>query len=191
MIGMLLWYAQRYRAERSRQRRMQRGFCVPWTGRMALVVALLLASVALWALFPPLAMAEGVYAVNTAGDTLNIRAHPWLGADVIGTLYPGDTVVLISEGDGWSLVNADIEAGQGYVKSDYLTLADAGDPLGTYINHSGGRVRVRAKPDGERVRWLEDGDTVAVTRWTDVDGQRWGYVGDGYVLGECLQEVQP
>lgn len=169
-----------------------RGCCRPWTGRAALGMALVLASVALWVFaFPPaLAEAGDDYTVNTAGDTLNIRDNPWVGAEVIGKLWPGDTVTLISEADGWALVSASIEAGQGYVKSDYLTLATADRPLGTYQNASGGRVRVRTEPGGDRVRWLEAGATVDVTRWTDDGGETWGFVGDGYVLGSCL-EVAP
>lgn len=193
MIGLMMWTFTRCWRERRQVRRRMRGLYRPWTGRMLHVCTLLVGSLALCVLACTAALADvgDAYLVNTAGGTLNIRSNPWVGADVIGQLYPGDMVALISEGDGWSLVSASIEAGQGYVKSDYLTLADTGDPLGTYRNTSGGRVRVRTEPDGERVRWLEDGDTVAVTRWTDAGGQRWGYVGDGYVLGECLQEVQP
>lgn len=166
-------------------------YCRPWTGRMALVILLLLASVALWVFASQPVLAEGGdnYTVNTAGDPLNIRDKPWLGAEVIGTLWPGDTVTLISEDDGWALVAVDVEAGQGYVKSDYLTLANMDEPLGTYQNTSGGRVRVRTEPGGDRVRWLENGDTVDVSRWTVADGETWGYVGDGYVLGSCLEEA--
>ena len=191
MIDLLLWSIGRCFRERRATRRMMHGYCRPWTGRMALVMALLLASVALWVVAFPPALAESgdEYTVNTAGDTLNIRDHPWVGADVIGKLWPGDTVTLISENGGWSLVTASIEAGQGYVKSDYLTLATKDRPLGTYQNASGGRVRVRTEPGGDRVRWLEDGDTVEVTRWTNDGGERWGYVGDGYVLGSCLEEA--
>lgn len=177
-----------FRKRRKTRFRMRRLRC-QWTRP----VALLLACVALWMFALPAAMAEAgdEYTVTTAGDTLNIRGNPWVGADVIGKLWPGDRVTLVSEGDGWALVTADIEAGQGYVKSDYLTLTDASSPLGTYRNRSDGRVRVRTEPNGKRVRWLEAGDTVDVKRWTDADGERWGFVGDGYVLESCLEEVVP
>lgn len=193
MIELIFWSIGRCFSERRSARRMMRGYCRPWTGRMALVMALLLASVALWVFAFPTALAEAgnEYTVNTAGDTLNIRDNPWVGADVIGRLWPGDTVTLISEDGGWSLVTASIEAGRGYVKSDYLTLAKADKPLSTYRNASGGRVRVRTEPGGERVRWLEDEDIVDVSRWTDAGGERWGFVGDGYVLASCLEEVTP
>lgn len=193
MIELIFWSIGRCWNERRAARRMMRGYCRPWTGRMALVVALLLASAALWVFAFPAALADAGdnYTVNTTGDTLNIRDNPWLGADVIGKLWPGDTVTLISEADGWSLVTVSIEAGKGYVKSDYLTLSSMDRPLGTYQNSSGGRVRVRTEPDGKRMRWLEVGDTVDVMRWTDAGGDRWGFVGDGYVLGSCLEEVTP
>lgn len=193
MIDLIFWNIGRCLRERRMVRRMMRSLYPPWPKQLLLAVALLLASVALWVFAFPTALAEAgdEYTVNTAGDTLNIRDNPWVGADVIGRLWPGDTVTLISEDGGWSLVTASIEAGKGYVKSDYLTLATADKPLGTYRNASGGRVRVRTEPGGDRVRWLEDGDTVEVTRWTDDGGERWGYVGDGYVLESCLTEVTP
>ena len=192
MINLIFWSISRCWHERRMARRRMRGLYTPWPKQMMLAVALLLASVALWVFAFPTALAEvgDEYTVNTAGDTLNIRSNPWLGAEVIGTLWPGDTVTLISENDGWSLVTASIEEGKGYAKRDYLTLAKADKPLGTYQNASGGRVRVRAEPGGERVRWLEDEATVSVSRWTDNGGERWGFVGDGYVLGRCL-EVAP
>lgn len=191
MIDLIFWSIGRCIRERRAARRMMRGLYPPWPKQMLLAVVLLLASVALWVFAFPAALAEtgDEYTVNTAGDTLNIRDNPWVGAEVIGKLWPGDTVELISEADGWALVSASIEAGQGYVKSDYLTLSTADKPLGNYVNSSGGRVRVRTEPGGERVRWLEAGDTVSVSRWTDNGGKRWGFVGDGYVLGSCLTEV--
>lgn len=190
---MMLWYWERYRDDRRRQRRMTRGLYPSDTGRTILALALLLASIALWVFAFPHALAEAgdSYTVSTTGDTLNIRKNPWVGAEVIGRLYPGDTVTLVSEGDGWSLVTAPIEAGQGYVKSDYLTLVLPDRPVGEYRNSSGGRARVRTQPDGKRVRWLEKDETVNVTRWTSLDGDLWAYVGDGYVLGSCLEEEIP
>ncbi len=129
-----------------------------------------------------------VYTVSLEDGVLNIRDNPWVGAEIIGCLYNGDTVSVISDKDGWALVEAPIEAGKGYVCDTYLTLN--ADDRGQYVNVSGGRVRVREVPGGKLVRWLKTGDTVVVTRWTKYDGCMWAYVGDGYVLRDCLAKVE-
>ncbi len=128
------------------------------------------------------------YTVQTESGCLNIRAKPWVGSEIIGWLYAGDEVDVISDSDGWALVTAPIEAGEGYVNMDFLSYAP--QECGSYVVDAGGRVRVRKTPNGERVRWLEDGDTVNVTRWETHKGELWAYVGDGYVLGDCLEAVK-
>lgn len=132
--------------------------------------------------------AEGeAYTVQTSGGPLNIRAKPWVGAEIVGTLIPGDGVEVVSVSDGWALVEASIEAGEGYVSMDYLT--NEAQRTGAYLVDACGRVRVRRSPGGERVRWLEDGEAVNVERWEMVKGEAWAFVGDGYVMGDCLTEA--
>lgn len=127
------------------------------------------------------------YTVQTAGDPLNIRSKPWIGAEIVGMLFNGDSVEVVSISDGWALIEAAIEAGGGYVSMDYLNCAP--DKVGMYMVDAGGRVRVRKEPNGERVRWLEAGAMVEVVRWQDSNGELWAFVGDGYVLADCLMEA--
>ena len=186
MISNLLWYAARYRADRRHLRQMMRGYRLK-TGRMALAVILLLAAVLLWVLWPPPALADALY-VLTVDDYASVREAPSKRAVDVGDLYAGDTVQGLGYDAGWVLVAADVEAGQGWVRADLLTLD--GVPTGRYTNQSGGRVRVRVEPDGRTVDWVPASGTVDVQRWVDVDGVAWAYVGDGYVDGEGL-EVSP
>lgn len=186
MLSNMLWYAARYRAERRHLRQMMRGYRLK-TGRMALVIVILMAAIALWVLWPPPAMAEALYAL-TVDDYANVRDRPSKQAVDVGDLYAGDIVQGLDYSQGWVLVAADVEAGQGWVRADLLTLD--GMPTGQYRNTSGGRVRVRAEPDGKPVGWLKAGGTADVQRWVDNDGAAWAYVGTGYVSGEWL-EVEP
>ena len=132
--------------------------------------------------------AQTYYADITKG-TLNIREGPGLDNAVIGSLYPGDEVESVESKDGWTHIKADIEAGGGWVKSEYLSTRYG--VTGTYINHTGGRIRVRDSAGGKNVvRWVKAGKTVTVKSWAeDHKGNAWAFVGDGYVSGDCISPV--
>jgi len=124
--------------------------------------------------------------VCISGGTLNIRDKAGLDGEVIGILYPDDSVTGIGYSGGWTHVLASIEAGEGWVKSEYLT-TDA-DGAEQYVNGSGGRVRIRAGVGGKAVGWVKAGHTVAVTSWAiDEDGNDWAYIGSGWVMGAYLE----
>ena len=53
MFNMTCWYLSRYLSDRRRLRAMTRDYSRPWTGRTALVVAILIAAIAPWLLIPP------------------------------------------------------------------------------------------------------------------------------------------
>lgn len=179
------WIRERDRADARRIRQMMRGVDRPWTGRALAVVVLAAFCVGLWIFAPPAWAEDGdAYTVTATTGVVNIRAHPWLGAEVLGTLYPGDTVTATDTREGWLLVSAPIEAGQGWVCADYLTLD--GVPVGTYGNESGGRVRIRKSPGGDTAGWLPDHRDVQVIRWLAVDGTRWAVTDAGYIDGGCL-----
>ncbi|MEA4927856.1 MAG: SH3 domain-containing protein [Candidatus Limiplasma sp.] len=179
----ILWVLHRYHDDRRRARLMMRDFSRPWTGRAAIVSILLLCAVALWVLVPP-ALADAQYTV-TVSDYCNVREEPRKDSPDAGDLYAGDTVTGIGYQDGWVLVEAAVEAGTGWVRADLLTLVDY--PIGKYTNTSGGRVRMRAEPDGKAVGWLKAGGTVDVIRWTDVDGVAWAYTDKGYIKSDYLE----
>jgi len=128
--------------------------------------------------------------VQISSGTLNIRDSPGFNGEIIGRLYPDDTVEYMDSKNGWTLVKAEIEAGQGWVKSEYLTTGHAA--TGSYVNDSGGRLRVRKSAGGQEVvRFVKAGKTVAVQSWvTDKAGNAWAFVGDGYVRGDCISPAE-
>lgn len=170
-------------ADRRRQRAMMRGYCRPWTGRMALVVAVLMACVALWVIAPP-AMADALYTV-TVDDYVYVREQPTKASSELGTINGGEQVTGTGYQDGWVQVSVSMELTEGWIRADLLTLADY--PTGRYTNNTGGRVNIRQEPDGDHSAWLKAGHSVDVIRWVDVDGTAWAYTAKGYIKSDCLE----
>ncbi len=175
----MLYMIRRYRADKSRCKR--RAAPVLGADRTALACLLAAAGLALLLLCVLAASARAdatCYATHTTGR-LNIRDKP--GGEVVGYLWPGDAVTVLDTADGWAHVEADIEAGEGYVSMDYLS--DQPADSGTYTVTSDGRVRVRNSPDGSPTgHYLHDGDTVTVTGWL----QGWARIETGWVDGQYL-----
>ena len=121
-------------------------------------------------------------------DALRIRAKAGYDGEKIGRLYPGDEVQAIEDIAGWTLVLCDVEAGKGWVKSEYLTNRAA--DTGAYRNDSGGRIHIRDGVGGSPIDWLEDGKQISVTAWAcDADGILWGFMDIGWVRYDCLSKV--
>lgn len=131
-------------------------------------------------------LAEAVmYAAHTSGE-LNVRDAAGYDGQKIGYLMPGDAVGFVEHKHGWTLVTCGVEAGKGWVKTEYLT-TDL-DGAGEYVNTSGGRVRLRDAPDGKGIGWVKAGATVSVSGWVvDSDGREWGCTKSGYVARECFE----
>ena len=123
-----------------------------------------------------------LYAAHKEGD-LNIRSSPH--GSRIGYLLPGDSAEFVKQDGEWIYVAVGIEAGGGWVNAQYLT-ADP-DAAGSYLNNSGGRLRVRKTPGGNAVGWLEKGKTVEVLSvLPDQNGGQWGRTKNGYVAMKYL-----
>lgn len=159
-----------------------------WLG---LVIAILIITLGM---LQGVALADAQYTV-TVDDWCNIREEPRKDSADAGDLYAGDTVIGTDYTDGWVRITREIvdgmdcaigvEAGEGWVRADLLTLKDY--PTGRYSNNTGGRVRLRTAPDGKTIDWLDAGHGVDVIRWVDVDGTAWAYTAKGYVDGGCLE----
>ena len=107
------------------------------------------------------------------GERNPIRIATWKPASQCG-----DEVVVYEVSGQWAKV-AGGETGYVWCSVAYLSSALPDRDPQTYTVRSNGRVRVRDTPDGDLVRWLQDGDAVQVQCWFD----GWAYIGDGYVLG--------
>lgn len=131
------------------------------------------------------ARAETIAYVSISDGVLNVRSKPAINAEKVGYLEPGETVVVLSYEDGWALCEVHFEASTGYVKAEYLMLDP--DASGEYVNTSGGRARIRDGMGGKLVSWLKAGATVNVSSWSeDDDGNRWAFIGKGWVSGNVL-----
>lgn len=119
------------------------------------------------------ALSETLTVVITSGH-LNARAEPEKGAEITMRLEAGDTVEAVSVKDGWIEV-AGGETGTSWCKAEYLS--SSSDSPHTYVNTSGGRVRVRDEIGGDHAGWVRSGASITVTR--TVLG--WGYIGSGWV----------
>ena len=128
------------------------------------------------------AEAGTMYIHVTSGSYLNGRHAPAKDSAVEMRLYRGDAVDVIGIDGEWVQIEGG-EAGTCWCRVDYLADYPPGDEAPLYTVLSDGRVRVRQSPDGNTLRYLYDGDLVAV-RFA-MDG--WAYLDDGgYVMTDYL-----
>ena len=175
-----------YPVGRRKPRSRMEIFLKPFTGRDCLAITALIIAILLTLILLTSARAGALpQYVVTACDTVNVRTEARLDAEDIGDLYGGDVVAGRTYQDGWVLVDAPVEAGEGWVYAEYLTLKDM--PTGCYTNASDGRVRIRREPDGKPRGWIKTGGTVDVQRWVAVEGVAWAVTNKGYVDGSWLE----
>ena len=157
-----------------------------FSDRRCLAVAALVSALLFALPLLKLAMAEEAQPtpmyVTGVKSWLNGRTNPDTTSDVEARFQCGDEVAVYEVSGQWAKV-AGGESGYVWCSVDYLSSAPPeSDPL-TYTVRSNGRVRVRETPDGDLVRWLEDGETVQVQCWFD----GWAYIGDGYIQKKYLE----
>lgn len=149
----------------------------------AIVVAILFALPLLSLAMAEEAQPTQMYVMNVT-SWLNGRVEPDKDSGIEARFLLGDTVDVYEVSGQWARV-AGGECGYVWCSVDYLASAPPDAEPQTYTVRSNGRVRVRETPDGDLVRWLEDGDTVQVQSWFE----GWAYIGDGYVDKQYLEEA--
>lgn len=112
--------------------------------------------------------------VTISSGHLNARANPGTNSEITMRLYDGDTVEALSTKDGWVEIEGG-ETGTSWCKAEYLSSSQSASQ--TYVNTSGGRVRIRDEIEGNPIGWVASGETVSVSR--SILG--WGYIGKGWV----------
>ena len=157
------------------------------------VSILILAVMVLWLLgnqFPASA-ASTMYVVVDDGSHLNARDKPKTGRTV-ARLERGFSVDVVSVKDGWAKISGYSEEEYCYVSSQYLSETPPPEPK-PYLITGTGRVRLRDKPNGSKIRWLTPGDEVIVTDWVPDRGETWAKVTygttRGYVMADFLSEL--
>lgn len=128
---------------------------------------------------------QTLYAVVEEGSVLNVRDAPGNG-DVYLRLERGEAVTLLENKNGWAYVAVGSE--YGWACMDYLSAEPPTDgPVQARIAGNG-RVALRDKPDGERVKWMQPDDTVTVYGYLDGTDARWARVDGGYVMAEYVEK---
>lgn len=161
---------------------------------MPLILAMLVL-LALHVAVMPAEAEEGTYyyvAISASTSHLNVRSEPSTDSSVVATRIRGDMVYATGDASG-AWVEVRIEPVVGWVQLTMLSLEEPYDDVRGVIA-ADGRVSLRESPGGERIRWVQPGQEVAVMAVLECDGERWYRVrcGEerGWVLGECLELVQ-
>lgn len=137
---------------------------------------------------PPVAEADWEAYPAISDGYVNIRSGADVSAPSIGRLYIGDHITVTGYKNGWCSISAPTDIDGGYIKAEYLT--DDLDASGTYVNASGGRVRIRKTINGKPVGWLHTDGAVKIKCWHQTDdGTRWGYTGKGWICGDYLERA--
>ncbi|MDD3336769.1 MAG: SH3 domain-containing protein [Eubacteriales bacterium] len=150
---------------------------------LALIVTLIIIVAAInIALGISTAGAESIlYAAVSEGSSLNGRAEPDKHSERCASYAAGDELTVISYQDGWYEVVGS-EYGTCWVSADYVSdTPQTGEKAAKIV--SNGRVALRDKPDGERVGWLHNGDSV--TLYATADG--WAHITGGWVMEEYVE----
>jgi len=151
--------------------------------RRVVMVAVVLALLGVGGLAPNRAAASGEAMVAT--DVLNVRAEPWLGAEIVNQVVWGESVWIL-EGpteSNWYYVNywGDLS---GWVFGDYLSIGgvggyaweapssgDAGLSIAAWVGSDALNVRSAASQNADAIDLVTAGDAVSII----------GYESNGYV----------
>jgi len=128
-----------------------------------------------------------VYAVATT--TVNVRSSDSEQADRIGKVAGGTKVQILEQKvNGWSKVQ--YEAGEGYIKSEFLQVAETaadGDVIGSVTATTNVNIRSSASETAEKIGIASGGDILELIS-QEGDWSKIRYNGQvGYVKSEFVQ----
>ena len=125
-----------------------------------------------------------LYVSVDEGTYLRGRKSPSLDAAVEMKLYNGEEVTVVSAKGEWVEIEGG-EPGTVWCYSEFLKSSSDDADCKKYEVVSNGKVRVRKEINGEKLRYVRNGDILEVKFF--VDG--WAYLGDGYIMQEFLKEI--
>lgn len=115
------------------------------------------------------AVAEEMYVIVSDESYLNVRQNPKKDSEVVGYLTFAEQVNVDSISDGWAyMTGLGFESSVGYSRSCYLSKNKPTKIDKDAIVVSDGRVALRESPNGEKKKWLKNGESVHVE--FEVDG---------------------
>ncbi len=140
----------------------------------------------------PGAFPTTMYVSVEAGSCLNVREKPSTAGAVVFRLERGEEVSAEQIRSGWAYVS---RAGDyGWASLEFLSLGTQ-DVEAVVSIQSPGRVRMRARPDGPLIGWLEDGQTVTLLGEVDGETCRWARIRvrsrQGYVMRQYVDGTLP
>ena len=128
-----------------------------------------------------------MYVICQPDDFIYIRLHPSRKSEVAGYLMPGETVTISNKvKNGYAYCpNLSNEAGEGWVYTGYLTEDEPEHLDGEgYCIISKARVACRKCINGDRLKWLHNGDHLKVWYKTE----EWSVTNRGFVMTKYLEE---
>ena len=136
------------------------------------------------------ARAEGTvfWVLCQPNDYINVRMTPSTRSDIVGRLETGDTIYFDGKTrNGFCHLNpAQLEVSEAWIYSGYVSEYEPRDMGGkTYRVTSEARVAARKCIEGERLRWMYDGDLVKVWYMTE----EWAVTNRGFIRSEYLWPV--
>ena len=153
-----------------------------WAAAMAIIASAL-------ALIP----AGGTWAEESTGwimcgptGRVNIRERPSRKAEVVAWGYMGDEITLDGKKKGmWVHCILPCEAGEGWIRGDYLTTDEPEYPENGRFEVDHNKVRIRESAGGKVKGWAMDGDEVTVYQVTP----EWCVTNRGFIKTRYLIQL--
>jgi hypothetical protein len=124
-----------------------------------------------------------MYVSVSHGSSLKLHREPNTTSFTCSYKYRGDKLLVRSiSPDGWAAVGSDPY----YCFAEYLSIEPPTEKQGRIV--SNGRVALRRSPNGERVRWLQNGSSITISSTCTDAGEKW-YITDKdlYVKAEFVK----
>lgn len=116
---------------------------------------------------------------------VNIRVKPNKRSEICGYLLFGYDVKVLNIKNGWAYCEVSTEYSHGYIKAEYLTTSKPEIVDKDMIVSSDGRVAMRTYKDGDRCKWLKNGEEVHVYCMIDdwaITSNNWRFIKSEYLI---------
>ncbi len=133
---------------------------------------------------------EYVWVYCNPNSLVNVRSKPSKHSEIVGNAWPGDKMPVIERKGSWVHVECSCEAGEGWIRSDFVSIWEpedygpegavyetiCGNVFGRYSMRKGKNVYSTLKKKGTRVLVY-------------LMGAEWSVTSKGFIMTEFLTEV--